>query len=202
MIIFFFGVCVIMSINIVTGIIMYSYYHGCDPVKAGIVSKPDNLVPRFVQDVAGHIPGMTGIFISCVFSASLSTVSAGLHAVSGIIYSDCVRPLKLFAHTDSNANLAMRTIIVLLGTICAFGGIFVERFSSIFQIVVTVAGVTTGSKFGVFMLGMLYPWANSKVCFETFNSFVNDVNLMNDNSLCYRVLLRGLLLVWQQLLSS
>lgn len=163
MIIFFFGVVFIMGINIGTGIIMYSFYHGCDPVRAGIVSKPDNLIPRFVQDVAGHIPGMPGIFISCVFSASLSTVSANLHSVAGIIYGDYVRPLKMFPPTDFNANLSMRIIIILLGTICAFGGILVENFKSIFQVMTTVAGTTTGAKFGVFTLGMLYPWANQKV---------------------------------------
>lgn len=164
MFIFFIGVILIMGINISTGIIMYSYYHGCDPVKAGIVAKADSLVPRFVQDVAGHIPGMSGIFISCVFSASLSTVSANLHAVAGVIYSDYVRPLKLFAHTDFNANLSMRTIIFLLGTICAFGGVLVEQFKSIFQVIITVSGITTGVNFGIFTLGMLYPWANQKVC--------------------------------------
>lgn len=155
-----------MGINCATGIIMYAYYHGCDPVKANIVSKYDKMVPRFVQDVAGHIPGMGGIFISCVFSASLSTVSANLHATAGIIYADYVRPFKFFAHTDANANLTMRIIIFLLGTVCAFGGVLVECFESIFQVMNTVAGTTTGAKFGVFTLGMLYPWANQKVCLQ------------------------------------
>lgn len=162
MIVFFIGVVFIMGFNCATGIIMYSYYHGCDPVKAHIVTKYDKLVPRFVKDVAGHINGMQGIFISCVFSASLSTVSAGLHAVSGVIYGDYIRPLKLFAHTDANANLTMRILIFLLGSVCAFGGVLVERFQSIFAIMNTVAGTTTGAKLGVFTIGMLYPWANQK----------------------------------------
>lgn len=163
MTVFFICVILAMGINISTGIIMYSYYHGCDPIKAGLVAKADNLVPRFVQDVAGYIPAMSGIFISCVFSASLSTVSANLHAVAGIMYSDYVRPLKLFAHTDVNANRTMRIIIFVLGTICAFGGIIVEHCRSIFQALMTVSGITTGAKFGVFTIGMLYPWANQKV---------------------------------------
>lgn len=147
-----------MGINIGTGIIMYSYYHGCDPVKAGFVAKPDNLALRFVHDVAGHIPGMPGIFISCVFSASLSYISAGIHAVSGIIYSDYIRPLKLFSHTDFNANLSMRIFIIILRTLCAFGSIIIERFKSIFQIISTVDGIVNGAKFG----GMHF--ANMKVC--------------------------------------
>lgn len=65
MIIFYFGVVLIMGFNCGTGIIMYAYYHDCDPVKANIIAKYDQLMPRFVQDVAGHITGMSGIFISC-----------------------------------------------------------------------------------------------------------------------------------------
>lgn len=41
-------------------------------------------------------------------------------------------------------------------------GIIVEHFESIFQIVVTVTGMFTGATFGVFTMGMLYPWANKK----------------------------------------
>lgn len=142
---------------------MYSYYYDCDPVKAGIISKYDKLMPRFVQDVAGHVIGMPGIFISCVFSASLSSASAALHSLSGVVYNDYIRPRKWFAHTDSNANLTMRIIIFLIGTYCAFGGFIVEHFSSIFALVTTVAGITTGATLGTFTLGILYPWANQKV---------------------------------------
>lgn len=163
MCLFFVGVVFIMSFNCGTGIIMYAYYHFCDPVKAGIVSKYDKLMPRFVQDVAGHITGMPGVFISCVFSASLSTISALLHSLSGVVYNDYVRPRKWFAHTDGNANLAMRLIIFTIGSYCALGGILVENFQSIFQIQNTISGIINGPKFAIFTLGMLYPWANEKV---------------------------------------
>lgn len=56
----------------------------------------------------------------------------------------------------------MRLIIILLGTICALAGIVVEHFESIFQITMTVAGAFVGATFGVFTLGMLYPWANKR----------------------------------------
>lgn len=95
---------------------------------------------------------MPGIFISCVFSASLSTVSAVSHSIAGVLYSDYIRPRKWFAHTDFNANLAMRIIILLLGTICAASGIIVERFESIFQISMTVGGMIVGATFGTFTM--------------------------------------------------
>lgn len=90
-------------------------------------------------------------------------MSAISHSISGIVYNDYIRPRKWFTHTDFNANLTMRIIIILLGTICAMAGIIVERFESIFQITMTVSGTFVGATFGAFTLGMLYPWANQKV---------------------------------------
>lgn len=127
------------------------------------VNKADKMIPRFVQDVAGQIPGMPGIFISAVFSASLSTVSASLNSKAGLIYCDLIQPLKIIRHTDRNANLIMKIIVFLLGTHCAFSILFVEKFASIFQMINTVSGTCVGAVFGVFTLGMLYPWANKHV---------------------------------------
>lgn len=98
-----------------------------------------------------------------MFSASLSTVSAALHSLSGVIYNDYIRPQKWFAHTDANANLTMRLIIFMTGTFCAVAGVIVENFQSIFQVIGTVAGMSTGAVFGAFTLGMLWPFANKKV---------------------------------------
>lgn len=60
MFLFLIGVVFIMTFSCGTGIIMYSYYYDCDPVKAKIVTKYDKMMPRFVQDVTGHIQGMSG----------------------------------------------------------------------------------------------------------------------------------------------
>lgn len=120
-------------------------------------------MPLFVQNVAGHISGMPGVFISCVFSASLSTVSATMNSLAGIIYVDYMKPMKLFQHTESNANHAMKIIVVVVGTFCVLAGMVVDKFNSLFQLINTVAGAVTGGMFGVFTLGMLYPRANATV---------------------------------------
>lgn len=68
----------------------------------------------------------------------------------------------------------MRIVIILLGTVCAVFGIIVERFESIFQITMSVAGTFVGAVFGTFTLGMLYPWANKKVNQFLRRSFFED----------------------------
>lgn len=127
------------------------------------MSKADKLVPRFVEDVAGHITGMPGVFISCVFSASLSTVSATMNSLAGIIYLDYIKPLTFYRHTERRANVIMKIIVMLFGLECIFGAFVVTKFGSLLQLVITVGGTINGAKFGVFTLGMLYPWANRRV---------------------------------------
>lgn len=162
---FLMGTLLTMCFICATGIVMYSFYHECDLIKARILPKYTYLVPRFVDDIADNIPGMRGVFISCVFSASLSAVSASLHAVSGIIYTEYIRPLRLFAHTDANAILSMRILIFILGSIGTLGTVFYENLQSIIHAMHTIASISVGAKFGVFTIGMVYPWVNQKVFF-------------------------------------
>lgn len=96
-------------------------------------------------------------------STNISTISANLNSMAGIIYSDYIRPLNLFKHSDAAANLTMKLTIVTIGIYCVLGGLIVEQVESIFQVVNTIVGMTCGAVFGVFCLGMLYPRANHQV---------------------------------------
>lgn len=123
------------------------------------------MIPHFVQEIVGDMIGMPGIFISCVFSASLSTVSVILNTLAGILYSDFFRPLKIIRHSEQNAKRLMKIIIVLLGIVSVLGGIIIEKLSSSFQAMFIIAGVCNGAIVGVFTIGMLYPWVNRHVSF-------------------------------------
>lgn len=126
-----------------------------------MVSKPDKMMPFYVQDLMGNMIGMPGLFISCVFSAALSTLSANLNSLAGVIYFDYIRPF--IRHTEARANATMKLIIILMGIYCIVGGFAVQNFSSIIQTVMTITGINTGAVIAVFFLGMLYPRANAKV---------------------------------------
>jgi len=157
---FCLGFIVIMSLNCFTGLVMYAFYHDCDPLKLKFVEKADGLLPFFVQEVVGHLKGVPGIFISSVFSAGLSTMSANLNSLAAIIYDDYIREFKLMRHTERRANLTMKVLTAVIGVYCIFMGFVVAKFGHILQIVFTISGIVSGAIMGVFMLGMLWPWAN------------------------------------------
>lgn len=69
--IFLIGVIVVKTVSVITGLIMFSKYAGCDPLTTGSINRPDQLLPYYVMDVAGHILGLPGLFIAGVFCAAL-----------------------------------------------------------------------------------------------------------------------------------
>lgn len=117
-------------------------------------------MPFFVQDIMGHLAGMPGVFISCVFSAALSSLSATLNSLAGVVYFDYIKPR--IRHTEARANWAMKLIVVVMGGYCILGGFMVQNFNSILQTVVTITGINTGAVVGVFLLGMFVPRCNAK----------------------------------------
>lgn len=66
-----FGIALLKSFSVLTGLIMYAKYADCDPFKTGEVKRNDQLLPYYVMDVAGKIPGLPGLFIAGVVSAAL-----------------------------------------------------------------------------------------------------------------------------------
>ncbi|XP_017057285.1 LOW QUALITY PROTEIN: sodium-coupled monocarboxylate transporter 2 [Drosophila ficusphila] len=154
------GFILIMFFNCFTGVVIYALFHDCDPIKAGHVSKVDKMVPYFVQDTVGHLWGMPGVFISCVFSAALSTLSASINSLGGVVYFDYIKPH--IRHTEHRANVIMKLFVFFTGIYCIFGGILVENFNSILQVVYSITGVSYGSTCGVFLLGMLVPKSHGR----------------------------------------
>ncbi|XP_016948983.1 sodium-coupled monocarboxylate transporter 2 isoform X1 [Drosophila biarmipes] len=160
LVIFGFGFILIMLFNSFTGIVIYSRFQDCDPIQAGQVSKLDKIVPYFVQDTVGHLRGMPGVFISCVFSAALSTLSAGINSLGGVVYFDYIKPY--IKHTEHRANVIMKLFVLFTGVYCVFGGLVVQNFNSILQVIYSIGGISFGSTCGAFLLGMLVPKSHGR----------------------------------------
>lgn len=71
MIIFAIGMIIVKVISVFTGLIIYAKYFDCDPFSTRQVTQRDQLLPYYVLDVAGKIPGLPGLFIAGVFCAAL-----------------------------------------------------------------------------------------------------------------------------------
>ncbi|XP_011639285.1 sodium-coupled monocarboxylate transporter 1-like isoform X2 [Pogonomyrmex barbatus] len=157
------GMIIVKLITVFTGLIMFAKYHDCDPLLTKSISRTDQTLPYYVMDVAGHLPGLPGLFLAGLVSAALATMSASLNTMSGTIYEDFINPLIPDSpRKEVMAANIMKSIVVITGAISVGLVFLVERLGPVFQIALSMRGVTDGPSLGLFLLGILVPWANAK----------------------------------------
>nr|XP_039271472.1 sodium-coupled monocarboxylate transporter 1-like isoform X2 [Styela clava] len=131
-----------------TGLIIYSRYSTCDPITQGCVAKRDQLFPYLVLDILHDYPGVPGLFVACVFSGSLSTVSSGINAMATVSIEDFVKPCS---------NLSERTYmwitkgLVILYGLCTIGvAVLASQLGGILQAAYSILGLVGGPMIGLF----------------------------------------------------
>ncbi|XP_061189213.1 uncharacterized protein LOC133197269 [Saccostrea echinata] len=115
----------LVALVCVAGLVIYATYHACDPLLDGKIISRDQLLPYYVMESLGGIPGVPGIFVACIFSASLSSISSCLNAVSITILEDLVKPaMEYFDKT-----MCMQTEARLAKFLGILGGVLVIAFA-------------------------------------------------------------------------
>lgn len=158
------GFLVTIFLAVIEGIIAYSYYHviRCDPLASKTIRNSNQIVPAMVMSMFGNIPGMPGLFIASLFSASLSTLSSGLSSMSALVWQDFVRP-----HTkpmsEFKATVIAKVSVVCLGCLTIAVAFLVSTIGgTLIQIAGTVLSTIGSPLSGLYLLGCFCPWVNSK----------------------------------------
>ncbi|XP_076449523.1 LOW QUALITY PROTEIN: sodium-coupled monocarboxylate transporter 1-like [Babylonia areolata] len=155
-----------LALSMMTGMTMYAFYYGCDPLPRGLITKADQLVPFFVIQILGDWPGLPGLFVACVFSASLSTVSSGVNSLAAVALEDFFRPCvkKVGKGTESERFKSIITIVsaVVFGLV-TIGLAYLAGLAgqTVLQIGLSFIGMLAGPLLGLMVLGVLFPCVNS-----------------------------------------
>ncbi|XP_077999346.1 sodium-coupled monocarboxylate transporter 1-like [Glandiceps talaboti] len=155
------GLTILMSLAVCSGLAMYATYADCDPFTAKYVSAPDQLMPYFVMDILYHIPGLPGLFIACMFSAALSTVSSGLNSLAAVTGEDIVRQIWKDLPDKTYTRITVG-LALFYGLFSVFMAWMSSLLGGVLQATISVFGMLGGPLLGVFTLGIFFPWANSK----------------------------------------
>jgi sodium-coupled monocarboxylate transporter 8/12 len=159
------GMSLVKTASVITGLIIYARYSDCDPFASHRITRKDQLLPYYVLDVAGSVPGLSGLFIAGVFSAGLSTLSAHLNCMSGTIYEDFVSKRVPRTITEQSKSKILKLIVVVCGVVCTALVFVFEHLGGILQLSISFAGATGGPLLGMFTLGTLSRRANCKGVF-------------------------------------
>uniref|UniRef100_A0A673BKF6 Solute carrier family 5 member 8 n=1 Tax=Sphaeramia orbicularis TaxID=375764 RepID=A0A673BKF6_9TELE len=155
------GLCSILLCSVFAGLCLYSVYKSCDPWTAGLISAPDQLMPYLVMDILGNYPGLPGLFVSAAYSGSLSTVSSSINALAAVTVEDLIKPYTQIS--DRSLSRISKGLSLLYGMLCIGMAGLASVMGGILQAVISIFGVIGGPLLGLFTLGILCPFANSKV---------------------------------------
>ncbi|KAI1708197.1 sodium:solute symporter family domain-containing protein [Ditylenchus destructor] len=151
------------------GLLMVAYFNGCDPLSLGEVKTSDQMPILLASRVLSGLPGLPGVFLATLFSATLSTVSSGINSMTAVLWEDFLK-VPLRGLDDKSAELLMKIITVLFGvlsTVMAFG---CHNMGGIFHVAITFLGASTGPLVGLFFLGIFFPKANKYGAYAGFLS--------------------------------
>lgn len=141
-----------------TGLVMYAYFRGCDPILSASVTKSDQLLPYFMMKVCSQIPGLPGLFIAGIFSGALSSVSSFVNSLAAVTIEDLVKPVlkaQSIQLSQRKEVLVTKFIALFFGLMCLLLTLLAEQMKGILEASLTVFGLVGGPLLGLFTLGMI-----------------------------------------------
>ncbi|KAK5642168.1 hypothetical protein RI129_008335 [Pyrocoelia pectoralis] len=155
------------------GLLLYARHWNCDPLASRQISRLEQLMPKFVMEITGSFTGFPGIFIAAVFSAGLSSLSACLNAMAGVIHDDFIFPFMPKDITQEKVSRLLKLIVIVTGVVSTSLVLALDKVNGIYSLYVGLMAISTGPLLGIFTLGMLFPSSNSNGTF--YGSLLNMV---------------------------
>ncbi|XP_051470881.1 sodium-dependent multivitamin transporter isoform X2 [Apus apus] len=107
----------VLCLSCLTGLVMFVYDREHPLAPTNRPSASDQLVLYFVMDVLQDLPGLPGLFVACLFSGSLSTISSAFNSLATVTMEDLVRP-RCPGLSESRATLLSKLLAFGYGLLC------------------------------------------------------------------------------------
>nr|XP_022343638.1 sodium-coupled monocarboxylate transporter 1-like isoform X1 [Crassostrea virginica] len=155
---------VTLTLATLEGAVAYGFFSslGCDPLKSKQISNPNQVVPFMVLKIFEELPGMSGLFMASLFSASLSTLSSGLSSLSALAIEDIVKP-NFKTLSEKSITLIAKISVVIVGALCVGISFLIAKIKGpMSQITFSVLSAFGGPASGLFLFSVFCPWGNAK----------------------------------------
>ncbi|GFY54519.1 putative sodium-dependent multivitamin transporter [Trichonephila inaurata madagascariensis] len=136
-----------------SGIVIYANLSACDPILRSDetnIHKADQILPYFVMTSLTMFPGLPGLFVAGVFSASLSSVSSAINSLTAVTVEDFLHPLYFHKFSEKWITIFTKITALSYGIICIFLTFIVDQGGGILTFVLMLFNVTGGPTLGLF----------------------------------------------------
>ncbi|XP_075391970.1 sodium-dependent multivitamin transporter isoform X3 [Tenrec ecaudatus] len=108
---------VVLCMGCLIGLVMYAYYQEYPKSAQQAQAAPDQFVLYFVMDILKGLPGLPGLFVACLFSGSLSTISSAFNSLATVTMEDLIRP-RFPEFSEAQATRLSKIIAFCYGLFC------------------------------------------------------------------------------------
>ncbi|XP_074541058.1 solute carrier family 5 member 6a [Halichoeres trimaculatus] len=150
---------IVLCLGCLMGLVMFARYGEDSPLVKGYVKTNDQMVLYFVMDVFRDLPGLPGLFVACLFSGALSTISSAFNSLATVTMEDLIKP-HFPDMTEAKATLLSKGLALAYGLVCLAMAYLASLMGSVLQAAFSIFGMVGGPLLGLFCLGMFFPCAN------------------------------------------
>lgn len=140
------------------GTALYLFYRQ-HPGLLNPAMQTDAIFPMFI---AQQLPvGITGLVVAGLFAAAMSTLDSSINSISTAVVTDFYRRFRAEV-TDHHSLVVARWLTVILGAVGIGSALFLASadIKSLWDVFITILGLTGGALAGVFILGIFTRRAN------------------------------------------
>ncbi|KAI8506578.1 Sodium-dependent multivitamin transporter [Branchiostoma belcheri] len=164
------------AVVVLAGLVLFAFYNATNSTGHQLhptpnYTSPDQILVYFVSEEFGSIPGIQGLFVSCLFSGTLSVAASGFNALATVTLVDIIRPIRnrrrLMSSSGSTAGQEARDTWISRGLSVLYGAMTVglsflaSQIGSLIKDTNSIFGALGGPLLGLFTLGIFIPSANS-----------------------------------------
>lgn len=133
---------VVLCMSCLIGLVMFVYYQKCPMSTQQAQAAPDQFVLYFVMDLLKGLPGLPGLFVACLFSGSLSTISSAFNSLATVTMEDLIRPW-FPQFSEVQAIMLSRILAFGYGLLC-LGMAYISQMGPVLQAALSIFGMVGG----------------------------------------------------------
>lgn len=151
------------------GLVMYSAYKSCDPYLANEIPRRDAIIVHYVANRLKNVPGLRGIFVAGIFSATLSTLSSFSNSMAALAIEDFIKPIlfkinhnnRSYQLEDSSMTWLAKIFATSFGLVCVIVAYIIDKANSrLLQATTTLFGAIGVPFLASFALGIFTRYTN------------------------------------------
>ncbi|XP_061609959.1 solute carrier family 5 member 6a isoform X4 [Phyllopteryx taeniolatus] len=123
---------IVLCLGCLMGLVMFARYGEDSPLDKGYVKTNDQMVLYFVMDVFKDLPGLAGLFVACLFSGALSTISSAFNSLATVTMEDLIKP-HFPNMAESKATLLSKGLALAYGLLCLAMAYLASIMGSVLQ---------------------------------------------------------------------